>query len=113
MKKTEKTTAEKEAIIAEYLLGKKSYRQLGLQHEIDFRLIHSWVTKFKGNPVSQIKSKKEEYQELTTAALPTDVKLLQEELRKSKLHVELLNTMIDIAEDQLKICIRKKSGIKR
>jgi len=38
---------------------------------------------------------------------------LQEELRKSKLHVELLNTMIDIAEDQLKISIRKKSGTKR
>ncbi|HEY6435006.1 MAG TPA: hypothetical protein VIY47_00320 [Ignavibacteriaceae bacterium] len=48
-----------------------------------------------------------------TAALPTEVKLLQEELRKSKLYNELLNTMIDIAEDQLKIDIRKKSGTKR
>jgi len=107
------TTTEKEAIIAEYLLGEKSYRQLGLQHDIDFRLIHSWVTKFKGKPVSKRKSKKENRQELTTEPLPMDVKLLQEELRKSKLHVELLNTMIDIAEYQLKISIRKKSGTKR
>ncbi len=113
MKKREKTTTEKEAIIAEYLLGEKSYRQLGLQHEIDFRLIHSWVTKFKGKPVSERKSKKQKQQELTTELLPTDVKLLQEELRKSKLHVELLNAMIDIAEDQLNINIRKKSGTKR
>ena len=113
MKKTEKTTTEKEAIIAEYLLGEKSYRQLGNQYDIDFRLIHSWVTKFKGKPVSQRKSKKEKQQELTTEPLPMDARLLQEELRKSKLHIELLNTMIDIAEDQLNISIRKKSGTKQ
>jgi transposase-like protein len=113
MTKTEKTTAEKEAIITEYLLGQMSYRQLGLKHGIDFRLIHSWVTKFKGKPLSQRKSKKENQQQSTIEPLPTDVKLLQEQLRKSKLHVELLNTMIDIAEDQLKISIRKKSGTKR
>ena len=88
-------------------MGEKSYRQLGIQYEIDFRLIHSWVTKFKGNPVSKLKSKKGKIQELAKELIPTDVKLLQEELRKSKLHVELLNTMIDIAEDQLKISIRK------
>jgi hypothetical protein len=35
MKKTEKTSEEKEAIIAEYLLGKKSYRQLGLEYDVD------------------------------------------------------------------------------
>jgi hypothetical protein len=38
------------------------------------------------------------------------VKELEEQLRLSKLKVELLETMIDIAEDQLKIDIRKKSG---
>ena len=45
--------------------------------------------------------------------LPTDVKKLQEELRKAKLHNKLLNAIIDIAEEQLKIDIRKKSGIKQ
>jgi len=113
MKKTEKTTTEKEAIIAEYLLGEKSYRQLGNKYDIDFRLIHLWVSKFKGKPVRQRRPKKERLQEPTSEPLPTDVKQLQEELRRSKLHVELLNTMIDLAEDQLKISIRKKSGTKR
>ena len=45
--------------------------------------------------------------------LPTDVKKLQEELRKAKLHNKLLNAIIDIAEAQLKIDIRKKSGTKQ
>lgn len=45
--------------------------------------------------------------------LPTDVKQLQEELRKAKLHNKLLNAIIDIAEDQLNIDIRKKPGTKQ
>ena len=45
--------------------------------------------------------------------LPTNVKQLQAELRKAQLHNQLLNAMIDIAEDQLKIDIRKKPATKR
>jgi hypothetical protein len=56
---------------------------------------------------------KTQIQPISAEPLPTDVKTLQEELRKAKLHNELLNAMIDIAEDQLKIDIRKKSGTKR
>jgi len=112
MKKAEKTLTEKEAIIAEYLLGEESYRQLGLKHGVDFRLIHLWVTKFQDRPVRKLKPKSVLKNEAVDQ-LPTDVRELQEQLRKSKLHVELLNTMIDIAEDQLKISIRKKSGTKR
>ena len=51
--------------------------------------------------------------DLPREELPTDVKQLQEELRKAKLHNKLLNAIIDIAEDQLKIDIRKKSGTKQ
>ncbi|HTO15215.1 MAG TPA: hypothetical protein VLZ83_05575 [Edaphocola sp.] len=31
----------------EYLLGNISYRQLGLKHGVDFRVVHSWVKRFK------------------------------------------------------------------
>jgi len=112
MKKTGKTIQEQEAIIAEYLLGEKSYRQLGIEHGIDFRLIHSWVRKFQGKPVRKSKPKSVTKTD-STESLPTNVKALQEELRKAKLHNKLLNAIIDIAEDQLKIDIRKKSGTKR
>ena len=57
--------------------------------------------------------KKPKNQKSILEELPSDVKSLQEELRKVKLHNELLNAIIDIAEDQLKINIRKKSGTKR
>lgn len=105
------TGQEKESIIAEYLLGSTSFRILGKMHGIDFRVIHSWVTNFKGKTVRH--SKKTNPPKALTEELSSDVKLLQEELRKARLHNDLLNAMIDIAEEQLKINIRKKSGTKR
>jgi len=111
MKKIVKTVTEREAIVAEYLLGELSYRSLGKKHGVDYRVVHSWVKKFRGTSVQ--KSKKTNQKLVSKEPLPTDVKTLQEELRKAKLHNELLNAIIDIAEDQLKINIRKKSGTKQ
>ena len=37
----------REAIIAEYLTGDYTYRQLGAKHGIDFRKIHYWLSNFK------------------------------------------------------------------
>jgi len=110
---TTKTVQEKEAIIAEYLMGGYTYRKLEEKHGVDFRLIHSWVTKFQGKPLRKTKPNSAKRQSSKEEILPTDVKQLQEELRKAKLHNKLLNAIIDIAEDQLKIDIRKKSGTKR
>ena len=113
MKKSDKTIQEQEAIIAEYLLGDTTYRKLGAKHGVDFRAIHHWVTKFQGKPVKRLKPKSKPDESLPKEELPTDVKQLREELRKAKLHNKLLNAIIDIAEEQLKIDIRKKSGTKQ
>ena len=45
--------------------------------------------------------------------LPDDVKQLKELLRKERLKTELLNNIIDIADNELGTNIRKKSGTKR
>jgi ribosomal protein L20A (L18A) len=103
----------REAIIAEYLIGETTYRKLGAKYGIDYRRIHSWVMKYQGKPVRKDKPKIKQIEELPKEDLPTDVKQLQKELRKAKLHNQLLNAIIDIAEEQLKIDIRKKSGTKQ
>lgn len=113
MKKTVKSNQEREAIIAEYLLGNTTYRKLESKHGVDFRIIHHWVSKFEGKVMKKTKSKTKLSNDDLKESLPNDVKQLQEELRKAKLHNQLLNAMIDIAEDQLKINIRKKSGTKQ
>jgi hypothetical protein len=42
--------------------------------------------------------------------MPTDIKQLQEELRMSRLKVDLLEAMIDISDEQFGTDIRKKAG---
>ena len=44
--------------------------------------------------------------------LSTEVRELQRELEEARLYNKLLNTMIDIAEEQMGIDIRKKRGAK-
>jgi transposase-like protein len=47
------------------------------------------------------------------AELSADVRRLRKELEEARLYNKLLNTMIDIAEEQFEIPIRKKPGAKR
>lgn len=46
-------------------------------------------------------------------ALEKRIKELEAQLAKGQMHVKALNTFIDIAEEQLNIHIRKKSGTKQ
>lgn len=89
-------TINKEAIIAEYLTGEYSYRQLGVKHGIDFRKIHSWVSNYKGKikPVKKASKMKEE-----ASVLPAEVKQLQAELHKVKLHNEVLEDLYNNFEE--------------
>lgn len=111
----DRQTINKEAIIAEYLAGETTYRALQAKYGCDFRTIHQWVQVFRGK-----KRVKKVTVKITPAPLiseqeplPAEVKQLQKELRKAQLHNQLLNAMINIAEEQLGVEIRKKSGAKR
>jgi transposase-like protein len=113
MREKEITIQQKEAIATEYLLGETTYRKLGEKYGVRYQYVYRWVSKYHGGFVKKKKPKIKSRADVLRDDLPTDVKKLQKELVKAKLHNELLNAMIDIAEDQLKIDIRKKSGTKQ
>jgi transposase-like protein len=100
----------KEAIVAEYLTGDYSFRQLGAKYGIDFRKIHYWVSNYKGNIKPNKKALKKED---PVAVSSTEVKQLQAELRKAKLHNEVLEEMLKLSEQLTGIELRKKFGTKR
>jgi len=50
---------------------------------------------------------------LPTDKLPTDVTILQSELRKARLYNQALQQVIRLAEEELGIPILKKSGTKQ
>ena len=107
------TESLKESIIAEKLTTKISYRALGSKYNLKFQTVHQWVQEYKG----KVRNRKSENKIKPPAvegadALPTDVKKLQQELRKARLLNEILNEVINVAEEELKIPIRKKFGAK-
>lgn len=107
-------TVDKEAVIAEYLAGGITYRRLAEKHGIDFRTINYWVLSYQGKQSAGKKGAgKTASSKTEEEPLPIDVQKLQKELKRSKLQNELLNAMIDTAEEHLKINIRKKSGTRQ
>ena len=110
-----KGNKKRELIVAEYLEGEASYRGLEVRHGISSSTLHRWVTA-AGLEVDRRKAEEEVAgagEGQAGEKLTAEIKRLRVELRKAELHNKLLNAMIDIAEDQMGIPIRKKSGAKR
>ena len=116
--------AIRESAVAEYLKGGQSRRAIGKKYGVSQGAVNRWLANYyalmkKSNPKFEIPKaysrpvKPEVALAKEQQALPKEVRQLQEELRKARLHNELLQTMIDIAEKDLGIDIRKKSGTKR
>ena len=95
----------KRKIAQEYLSGRFSYAIAAEEYGLrDKSVVREFVKWFRRN--NELSATNTEI----SMATEKRVKELEEQLRLSKLKVELLETMIDIAEDQLKVDIRKKSG---
>ena len=101
---------KKEGIITEYLMGSFSLRQLGRKYGINHKTIHHWVMKKQKQKEAEVS---QDHSDPEEKPLPANVEELQKELRKARLQNKLLNAIIDIAEQELKIDIRKKSGSKQ
>ena len=107
------TQNEKEGIITEYLTTEISFRALGKKYGVDFRTINKWVQLYRGKMGKQKKDVKAELLPESQEQLPTDVKHLQEELRKARLLNEVLTEVINIAEEKFNLPIRKKYGTRQ
>lgn len=96
----------KEKIVTEYLSGGISYRELSKKCGVNFQQIQKWVIQFKNkhinNPVTNL-----------AKSLPKEVKELQDELIKARLHNKLLEAMLDVGKDEFGIDLRKKPGTKQ
>jgi len=103
---------KKISIVAEYLSGGKSYRELLAKHGGSLGSLHRWIKQYQDAAEDTLL--KENVDSIIDRELgepmPSDVKTLQAELRKSRLHNKLLTAVIDIAEEELSAPIRKKYG---
>lgn len=92
--------------------GKIDVKEAAARFRFDPRTINDWVNRYSlGKELSLASMTPQEKQE--KAALEKRVKELEKALEMAKLKNVAIETMIDIAEEQLKISIRKKSGPKQ
>jgi transposase len=110
----------KSMVIQEYLNTDISRKELQEKH--GFRgnsAVSDWMRKFGGNKATdeQISIQKTMSKEVDKTPqerkLEAKIKELEKALEQERLRTLALNTMINIAERDLKISIRKKSGTKQ
>jgi len=81
--------------------------------------IYNWIRKFGLSKPSEDQIElhramaKEKQKSSLEQKLELQIKKLEEDLKREQFRTKALSTMIDIAERELKVDIRKKSGAKR
>ncbi len=112
---------DKQVIIDAYLLGEMSYRELEKKYGVSRPTINRWVLDYQGIARSRaiyvkgviLQPMKATQSTEKTDDQPATIWALQRELAQEKLRNKLLTAMIDIAEEELKIPIRKKYGTRQ
>lgn len=113
----------KDEMVAEYLAGEASYAEMEMRYGVAAVTLHRWVK------AARVEAKRAEQagrtgekesggggergDERRGQDLTTEVKRQRIELGKARLHNKFLNTMIDIAEEEFEIPIRKKRGARQ
>ena len=107
-------------VVQEYLTTGISQEELKRKYNFGGNQnIYRWMAKFGVSKPSECtleRSKvmsKEKQKSSSEELLEQKIKQLEAELKREQFRTTALNTMIDIAERELKIDIRKKSGAKR
>jgi transposase len=102
-------------VVQEYLSGGFTQQELMDRYNIRGKqCINNWIRKFGGCKQTSIRPmKKDSKQTNKDNLLELKIKKLEEDLKREQFRTKALSTMIDIAERELKVDIRKKSGAKR
>ncbi len=106
---------KKREVVGKYLEGEVTLRELELRYGIGRSTIHRWVKERRAGVEEEERAELAEsrWRIAEKSGVVAEIERLRRELEEERLRNELLNTMIDIAEDQMGIDIRKKRGAKR
>ena len=115
----------KDQIIQEYLNTGCGYRKLQAKYGISRTTICKWVQVYQGvhnlppidlqqkhymNPMAKKAKQQQAANSENEAALLHKIAALEKQLAHQELRAEVLDTLINVAEKQLNISIRKKPG---
>ena len=107
------TVSEKRSVVRA-IEGGMSLKEAQVAFNITSKcIIRSWLRLFKEENIEISVSNPTEMPKKKTDPSAAEIKALQQALSEANLKIKALDTLIDIAEEQLKIDIRKKSGARQ
>lgn len=102
-------------LVREYVAGGRSYRELEAVYGIAASTLQRWVAAagYERERAEKAEAIKGGGEVKVPEEPAEEIRRLRRELDEARLHNKLLEAMIEIAEEQFEIPIRKKSGAKR
>jgi len=104
------------AVIEEYLSGTLSFRDFCKKKSLHRVTFHYWLATFAPDGhlnTADMGKHKERSESEEIRALKLQLRQKELELKKQKMRADFYETMVDVAEEQFNIDIRKKAGTKQ
>ena len=108
------TNLQKRTIVTAIEQGRLSIKEAKTAYNVrNEKTIRDWLFQYKSEKVEICIDNNTSMSAKNPISRDVEQEALQKALREAELKIKALNTLIDVAEDQLKIDIRKKSGAKQ
>ena len=114
IKRKKYTNLQKRTIVSAIEQGRMSIEEAHVAYKIkNSKTIRGWLQQYKSERVEICIETQPPMSKKKKGAVTSQTAVLQKSLQEAELKIKALNTLIDVAEEQLKIDIRKKSGARQ
>ncbi len=114
LKRRSYTNLQKRSIVTAIEQGRLTIKEAKTAYNIkNEKIIRDWLLQYKSEKVEICIENISPMAKDKPSSKDLEKEALQKALQEAELKIKALNTLIDVAEEQLKIDIRKKSGAKQ
>lgn len=114
IKRKKYTNLQKRTIVSAIEQGRMSIEEAHVAYKIkSSKTIREWLQQYKSEKVEICIESQPPMSKKKKVPAASQTAALQKALQEAELKIKALNTLIDVAEEQLKIDIRKKSGARQ
>jgi transposase-like protein len=114
IKRRSYSNLQKRTIVTAIEQGRLTIKEAKTAYNIkDEGLIRKWIKQYQSEKVEICIENTSSMAKEKSSLKDLEKEALQKALQEAEFKIKALNTLIDVAEDQLKIDIRKKSGAKQ
>jgi transposase len=114
LKRKKYTNLQKRTIVSAIEQGRMSIGEAHVAYKVkNQKTIREWLQQYKSEKVEICIDKQVPMSKKKKVGAIRQAAALEKALQEAELKIKALNTLIDVAEEQLKIDIRKKSGAKQ